>query len=128
MWRAFPEAFGGEDKKDEVKKEKWIKFFFDQQGLFDRKRSQFLEKRQELQHLHQQTKSENEKLKYLKPQLRTLFLTSVITFLLGVIMMVFGFWNWHYKFQIYQDQIVKAQAEEWTSPKPETADREEIPG
>ena len=87
----------------------------------------FSEKRTENHHLLKQFTSEMEKLTYLKPQLDKLFWTSVGTFSLGVIMMIFGFWNWYFKFQIYQDRIVKAQAEQWTSPKSEI-DRDEIPG
>ncbi len=126
-WRAFPDAFFM-NQKDEVKEEKWIRFFFDQQGLFDRKRSEFLAKRQELQRLSQQTKSEIEKLKYLKPQLSTLFWISMATLPLGVILMSYGFWNWYFRFQIYQDQIIKAQAAQWTKARTTEHEKEETPG
>ena len=85
------------------------------------------EKKGEIQHRSHQFASEKEKLTYLKSQLDTLFWTSVVTFFVGVIMMVFGFWNWYFRFQIYQDRIVKAQAAQWTKPQLEP-DRDEIPG
>jgi hypothetical protein len=56
-----------------------------------------------------------------------LFLISMGTLVVGLIMTVFGFWNWYFKFQIYQDQIVKAQAKQWTKTRTTESEKEEIP-
>lgn len=121
------------NKRDEAikifleERHKWLQIYFQ---LLDRHNSDVAmlsERDRENQRQLQQSSMEIEKLTYLKPQLGKIFWTSVITFFVGVIMMVFGFWNWYFRFQIYQDQIVKAQAEQWTSPKPET-DLDKIPG
>lgn len=52
---------------------------------------------------------------------------SLITLVIGMILTLFGFINWYFRFQIHQDRIIKAQAEQWTKPQPER-EREEIPG
>lgn len=110
-------------------RDKLIKLFMERLDRFDDHMRILAEGDKENKRSMHQSKIEMEKLTYLKPRLDKLFWTSVGTFSLGVIMMIFGFWNWYYRFQIYQDQIVKAQAAQWTKPpKPETPERDEVPG
>lgn len=74
-----------------------------------------------------QSKNTLEKQTFLLGQVDTLTVISRITLILGLIMTIWGFWNWNFKFQVYQDRIIKAQAEQWTTPRPDNG-KEEIPG
>lgn len=64
-----------------------------------------------------------------RSQAKALDWISNVTLGMGVIMALIGFLSWYFRFQIYQDQIVKAQAEQWTKPKTQDEqEKEEIPG
>jgi len=104
-------------RKIVTERDSQLKFIMDQAALTRDDSSKLREELTKHWHASYQFAAEDKKLTYLKPQLDKLFWTSVITFFLGVIMMVVGFWNWYFKFQTYQDRLVKAQAEQWTTPK-----------
>lgn len=111
-----------------TERDKAIDLLISRLEYVDRETTRLLDRQRENRYQLHNTTSGKEKLTYLKLQLDKLFWTSVGTFFLGIIMMVYGFWNWYFKFQVYQDQIVKAQAAQWTTPKPETTERVEVPG
>lgn len=90
--------------------------------------SQLLEtRRKELALLITEVETTIEKVQVLNSQTRMITLIGSFSFGVGALMMYLGFSNWYFKFQIYQDRIVRAQAEQWTTPKPER-EKEEIPG
>ena len=78
--------------------------------------------------LWEQSKSTSEKLEGTKFHVETLVQVSHVTYWVGFAVAIWGFGCWYFRFQRYQDRIVKAQAEQWTKPKPETTDRDELPG
>lgn len=78
--------------------------------------------------LSAQTINNYEKGMFLSKQVETLKVISLMTLLIGLIMTIIGFWNWYFKFQIYQDRIVRAQAEQWTKTRTAESEKEEIPG
>jgi hypothetical protein len=67
------------------------------------------------------------KQKYISSQTIVLVFFSIGMLLIGLTLTYLGFRDWYFKFQRYQDHIVKAQAEQWTTARPEN-DRDEIPG
>lgn len=85
-------------------------------------------KQSELELLLLQSKYTTKKVDLLALDARRLTWISRLTLGLGVIMTVFGFWNWYFKFQRYQDRIIKAQAEPKTPPETMERGKEEIPG
>ncbi len=101
------------------------------QAQYQRKRAEERQSRiQQQLLLHTQIKNSHEKAKFLSSRLDIVHTASRTAQVIGLVMMGFGFWNWYLKFQKYQDQIVKAQAAQWTkpNPKPDTSDRDEVPG
>ena len=62
--------------------------------------------------LKMQSLHEADKLNVLGIQAARLGWISLFTLCIGIMMTVLGFWNWYYRFQIYQDRIIKAQAEQ----------------
>jgi hypothetical protein len=74
-----------------------------------------------------QTETALEKKTWLLSQFDILFGIAMGTFIFGLIMSAFGFYNWYYKFQVYQDRIIKAQSERMSTPSLER-EHEEIPG
>lgn len=75
----------------------------------------------------EELKTTRAKLEFVKSQIVGICVFSVGMAVIGFGITYRGFRDWYYRFQVYQDQIVKAQAEQWTKPQPET-DRDEIPG
>ena len=71
--------------------------------------------------------NQNKKLRSYFSSVENIGVITGCTLTIGLLMTFYGFWNWYFKFQVYQDQIVKAQAAQWTTPKPER-EKEEIPG
>lgn len=64
----------------------------------------------------------------LRSQTNRLVWISSGTLGIGILMVILGFWNWYFKFQIHQDRIIKAQAEQWTKAKTMESQNEEIHG
>lgn len=83
--------------------------------------------KKQLELLNAQTETALEKKTWLLSQFDILFRIAMGTFIFGLIMSTFGFYNWYYKFQVYQDRIIKAESERMTTPRHER-EREEIPG
>ncbi len=84
-------------------------------------------KRRELELILAQSNNMVEKAKVFGSDASKLSWLSWLTFWIGANLMFFGFSNWYFKFQVFQDRIIKAQAEQWTAPRPERLN-EEIPG
>ncbi len=73
-----------------------------------------------------EVKTANEKHQFLLLQFKILGLISWMALMVGMLMTGLGFWNWYFKFQIYQDRIVKAQARAVDTPQ-RKQEREELP-
>lgn len=89
---------------------------------------EFENQQQQLQLLLLQSKNALTKQARLRLQVDQLYLIALLTLGLGIIMMTLGFWNWYFRFQVHQDRIIKAQAEQWTKPRTTEHEKEEIPG
>lgn len=70
----------------------------------------------------------NDKLQLLKSQADVLRTLALVANVISFVLIVFGFINWYIKFQMYQDQIIKAQAEQWTTHRTMESEKEEVPG
>ncbi len=64
----------------------------------------------------------------LAAQAEALISISIITGSIGILLTIFGFSKWYFNFQVHQDRIIKAQAEQWTKPRTTEREKEEIPG
>lgn len=119
-----------DDKSTEGDKEN--RFNKAKQELLVENRRKFEELRKDVEHsilIQTQNTAEVEKFLALSSLADKIVSISKTLFWSGLILTLYGFSNWHWKFQRFQDQIVKAQAEQWTKPKPqEGREKEEIPG
>jgi hypothetical protein len=77
--------------------------------------------------LHAESKVVFQKQKWLAAQLRQIFAIATGLSVLGLNMAIFGFWNWYFRFQVYQDRIIKGQSEQFAK-SIQKNEREEIPG
>ena len=84
-------------------------------------------KRRELELILLQSNNTVSKVKVLSSDASKLNWISWLTLWAGATLMVFGFSNWYFKFQVFQDRIIKSQAEQWISSTPKHQ-KEEIPG
>jgi len=81
---------------------------------------------EQLELLIAQTRNALEKKTWLNAEYDKVSSISTAAFLFGAIMSSFGFWNW-YRFQVYQDRVIKGQSEQFAISRLKD-EQEEIPG